>query len=91
MKYISEEDYIKAGKELYENGELLIENKHFEVVDLNEDYIFEGNCSCCDGLGTVEEMDCSNQSNECCGGCVKDVNCEECDGYGKVDIEYEKF
>ena len=91
MKYISEEDYKKAGKQLFENGKLLVENKHFEVVDLDEDDMFEGDCDCCDGKGTVEEMDCNNQSNEGCGGCVKDVSCDNCDGSGFEMYEYENF
>jgi DnaJ-class molecular chaperone len=50
-------------------------------------------CKECNGTGTVEVMNCSNQSNECCGGCYKELKCEECDGSGNdkdwSDIEDE--
>ena len=51
------------------------------------------NCDECNGTGKVDSMNCDNQSNECCGGCYKEVKCEECDGSGEFkywhDIEYE--
>ena len=37
-------------------------------------------CEGCQGTGIVEVMNCKNQSNECCGGCYKEVECEECEG-----------
>lgn len=43
-------------------------------------------CQECNGTGTVDVMNCHNQSNECCGGCYKEVQCEDCDGSG--DYQY---
>ena len=39
-------------------------------------------CEACEGTGIVEVMNCKNQSNECCGGCYKDVECDMCEGSG---------
>jgi len=35
-------------------------------------------CEGCDGTGIVEVMNCKNQSNECCGGCYKEMECNQC-------------
>ena len=40
-------------------------------------------CEECNGTGKVDVMNCKNQSNECCGGCYKDVQCEDCEGSGE--------
>jgi len=37
-------------------------------------------CEGCEGTGRVDVMNCKNQSNECCGGCYKDVECDMCEG-----------
>tara|TARA_R110001632_G_scaffold101845_1_gene209778 strand:- start:373 stop:522 length:150 start_codon:yes stop_codon:yes gene_type:complete len=44
-------------------------------------------CKDCYGEGKVEVMNCHNQSSECCGGCYKEIECEECNGSGEVDHE----
>ncbi len=50
-------------------------------------------CEECYGTGILEVMNCHNQSNECCGGCYKEVKCVECEGSGIYhywnDIEEE--
>lgn len=37
---------------------------------------FKVPCDECHGEGTIEEMNCRNWSNECCGGCYVDKPCE---------------
>jgi len=39
-------------------------------------------CEGCNGTGIVDVMNCHNQSNECCGGCYKDAECDMCEGSG---------
>jgi hypothetical protein len=52
-------------------------------------------CSNCDGDGTLTVMNCHNHSNECCGGCYKEIECGDCQGTGNVfpededEFEYE--
>lgn len=49
-------------------------------------------CNECLGEGSIDVMNCSNYSNECCGGCTKKVMCECCRGMGELypdrDDEY---
>jgi len=47
-------------------------------------------CINCDGEGTVEVKDCHDYSNECCGGCYKDIMCDDCQGTGNVYLEDEE-
>ena len=42
-------------------------------------------CEECNGTGIVEVMNCKNQSNECCGGCYKDAECDMCEGSGTYE------
>jgi hypothetical protein len=44
-------------------------------------------CSNCDGVGTVEIMNCHDYSNECCGGCYITMMCDDCQGTGDVYSE----
>ena len=44
-------------------------------------------CSNCDGEGTLEERNCHNYSNECCGGCYITTTCDDCQGSGTVFSE----
>jgi hypothetical protein len=46
-------------------------------------------CSNCDGVGTVEIMNCHDYSNECCGGCYITMMCDDCQGTGNVYSEDE--
>lgn len=40
-------------------------------------------CESCDGEGKVwEQAQCGMSMSNCCGGCGKDVECEECNGKG---------
>tara|TARA_B110000902_G_scaffold26886_1_gene29173 strand:+ start:958 stop:1350 length:393 start_codon:yes stop_codon:yes gene_type:complete len=42
-------------------------------------------CDECYGEGFVEVMNCHDQSNECCGGCYKEIQCDQCNGTGTVE------
>lgn len=42
-------------------------------------------CDDCFGKGTVDVMSCHTDSNECCGGCYKEVVCNECFGSGEME------
>ncbi len=42
-------------------------------------------CDECYGEGFVEVMNCHDQSNECCGGCYKEIECDQCNGTGTVE------
>jgi hypothetical protein len=42
-------------------------------------------CEGCNGTGTVEVMNCKNQSSDCCGGCYKDAECDMCEGSGTYE------
>jgi hypothetical protein len=44
-------------------------------------------CPNCEGDGTVEVMNCHDYSNECCGGCYKEIMCDDCQGTGNVYSE----
>ena len=46
-------------------------------------------CLNCDGVGTVEVMNCHDYSNECCGGCYITMMCDDCQGTGNVYSEDE--
>ena len=45
-----------------------------EIAEL----VAESICSTCNGTGVVEVMRCTNGSNECCGGCYYEEQCEDC-------------
>jgi len=68
---------------------LLIEDQDFKLVDLDEDGCYDVECGECDGEGSYDVMDCKDFSNECCGGCTKNVECENCKGSGSVKKDYE--
>lgn len=42
-------------------------------------------CDNCYGKGTVDVMNCHDSSNECCGGCYREVVCNECFGSGEME------
>jgi hypothetical protein len=46
-------------------------------------------CENCEGEGTVDVMNCQNNSSECCGGCYKSETCEDCNGSGEIEEEEE--
>lgn len=44
-------------------------------------------CDQCNGIGKEEVFgNCRDQSNECCGGCTKIIECELCDERGEIDM-----
>ena len=45
-------------------------------------------CETCEGEGKIEVMNCRDQSNECCGGCIRLEDCNDCDVEGRVLIEF---
>tara|TARA_B110000902_G_C13959391_1_gene456820 strand:+ start:272 stop:520 length:249 start_codon:yes stop_codon:yes gene_type:complete len=42
-------------------------------------------CENCSGKGNVDIMSCNTDSNECCGGCYREVVCDECFGEGELE------
>jgi hypothetical protein len=45
-------------------------------------------CPDCGGNGVVYEMiSCGRSMSDCCGGCTRDVKCENCDGGGVIENE----
>lgn len=53
-------------------------------LDHNDDSV-GWDCDECYGEGFVEVMNCHDQSNECCGGCYKEIKCDQCNGTGTVE------
>lgn len=48
----------------------------------------ETQCPECNGDGELwEPIDCGKSASYCCGGCGKNVTCEECNSYGTVTLE----
>lgn len=71
----------------YINGEFqqMFKEVQFEIKDLSQELqdeiaelVAESICSTCNGTGVVEVMRCKNGSNECCGGCYYEEQCEDC-------------
>ena len=42
-------------------------------------------CDNCFGTGYIDKMDCNTDSNECCGGCYRELVCNECSGSGEME------
>lgn len=51
--------------------------------------MIEVECDTCEGTGVIEIMNCTNGSNECCGGCYRDERCNDCNGSGFTEEEAE--
>jgi hypothetical protein len=51
------------------------------------------NCNQCNGEGyTVDPTgNCRNNSNECCGGCDKNIHCDHCNGVGEIEVEVNDY
>tara|TARA_Y100000385_G_scaffold278533_1_gene326903 strand:- start:368 stop:718 length:351 start_codon:yes stop_codon:yes gene_type:complete len=56
-------------------------------TDCKIEFWITTNCQSCEGYGYYEEMNCNNQSNECCGGCLVNKECPDCEE-GKIEIEF---
>ena len=41
-------------------------------------------CRECNGTGYYEHSFCFKPASECCGGCTKSWECEDCHGYGLI-------
>tara|TARA_Y100000385_G_scaffold281876_1_gene335416 strand:+ start:5117 stop:5470 length:354 start_codon:yes stop_codon:yes gene_type:complete len=57
-------------------------------TDCKVEFSVYATCETCEGEGHYEVMNCYNQSNECCGGCLSYEDCKDCDVEGKVLIEF---
>ena len=42
-------------------------------------------CENCNGKGIVDVLSCSTSAQDCCGGCTKEYDCNECNGTGEID------
>ena len=48
-------------------------------------------CKECDGKGVVEAfIDCGKPASECCGGCTKEIECDNCNGSGETNDDEEE-
>ena len=53
----------------------------------------EVDCPNCDGTGRVEQFagnSCGRRTEDCCGGCYVDVDCNECNGHGVIHEDEEE-
>jgi hypothetical protein len=44
-------------------------------------------CIDCNGIGTVEIINCHDYSSNCCGSCFAIIMCKDCQGTGNVYSE----
>ena len=65
-------------QQLFKEVELSITDLSKELQDEIAELVAESICSTCNGTGVVEVMRCTNGSNECCGGCYYEEQCEDC-------------
>jgi hypothetical protein len=50
----------------------------------NGEHSFLVECQMCQGTGVAEELRCKDASSECCGGCLYDVDCSDCNAQGYI-------
>lgn len=53
----------------------------------------EIDCPNCDGTGMVKQFigsSCGKRTEDCCGGCYVDVECNECNGSGTIEEDEEE-
>lgn len=65
-------------QQLFKEVELSIKDLSQSLQDEIAELVAESICSTCNGTGVVEVMRCKNVSNECCGGCYYEEQCEDC-------------
>jgi hypothetical protein len=65
-------------QQMFKEVELSITDLSQELQDEIAELVAESICSTCNGTGVVEVMRCKNGSNECCGGCYYEEQCEDC-------------
>lgn len=51
------------------------------------DINFTIECMHCDNGTQSIGPECSRPASDCCGGCFRDVECDECSGSGHLDLE----
>lgn len=51
--------------------------------------ILEIECQECNGYGFTEELNCTAPASMCCGSCHVKVKCDQCDGLGNYDVEFD--
>ena len=80
-------DWHEAIEFKYVDGEFqqMFKEVQINITDLSHalqdeiwELVNESICSTCNGTGVVEVMRCTNGSNECCGGCYYEEQCEDC-------------
>ena len=80
-------DWHEAIEFKYVNGEFqqLFKEVELSIKDLSQalqdeiaELVAESICSTCNGERYIEEMNCKNLSNECCGGCYTVEPCPDC-------------
>lgn len=50
--------------------------------------IIEKECNVCNGNGYVEVGPvCGMPASFCCGGCYENIECENCEGIGRIEDE----
>ena len=79
--------WLEACEFQYINGEFqqMFKEVELSITDLSQslqdeiaELVAESICSTCNGTGVVNVMRCKNGSNECCGGCYYEEQCEDC-------------
>ena len=65
-------------QQMFKEVELSITELSQELQGEIAELVAESICSTCNGTGVVEVMRCKNGSNECCGGCYYEEQCEDC-------------
>lgn len=73
--------------EINEDSDYEFHCGEFKAVLISE----ECECEECEGSGIVEQFigsSCGKRTEDCCGGCYVDVDCNECGGSGINTIEY---
>lgn len=65
-------------QQMFKEVELSIKDLSQDLQDKIAELVAESICSTCNGTGVVEVMRCKNGSNECCGGCYYEEQCEDC-------------